>query len=245
MSQPQPVPQPSVFQEPPEPRPPFVHHSSSFDPFFQPAPQPFPNIYEETFFAYSPFSFTYASQTTAGPAPPFSFTYSSQTTAGPAPAPPFYPEYHHPFGSHTFTAPPIPQPIPHPWPVIPDPPEPPPVFIYVSPPPASMYMPPYQSPVPTPPSAGTPEEEYFPPNHRQEPPRWGRMQPQPPEPKLPKLPRKGRPGLVNRLRRRDSPPTFSPRRAWDERDAAYRRGDTSPNKAQKMKGFLSNIMRRN
>jgi hypothetical protein len=229
--QPQPVPQPSVFHEPPDPRPPFMHRSSSFDPFFQPAPQPVPDVFQ-AFFAYPPHPFMYTSPPTPGPAP--------------VPTPQFYPEYHHPFAFpfQMFSMPPVPQPEPHPIPVMPGPPPPPPGFFYMSPPTVAPHVY-YQPPVPTPPSVETsPEEEYFPANQSQEPRRWRPMQPLPPEPKLPKIPRKGRTGFINKLRRRESSPAFTPRRGWDEQDAAYRRGDTSLNGAQRMKEFFSYFTRR-
>lgn len=215
-----------------------MHRSSSFDPFFGPAPHPVPDIFE-TYFGYPPQAYP--------------FMYSSQPTPGPAPAPQFSQGYQHPFAFPfpMFTVPPFPQPEPHPIP-----PMPPsqPTFVYMSPPTTSPFMQ-YQSPVTTPPRPETvPEEEYFRPNerhepqrhdfHRYEPRRWGPMQPQPPEPKLPKMPRKGRNGFVHKLRRRESSTASQPRRAWDEQDVRHRRGDSPPTRAERLRDFLSYFTRR-
>lgn len=224
-----PAPQPSVFREPPEPRPPFLHRSSSFDPFFRPFPQPVPDIFDP-FFAFPP-------QTHA-------FMFSSHPAPGPAPVPNYFPDYHHPFAFPMFASPVFAP--PEPLPVPPMPPAPPPsMFFYVAPSMASQPMR-YSSPPSTPPSMETsPDDEYLPSrNQRQEQPRrWGPMQPQPPEPKPPKTPRKGR-NFVSKLRRRESTPIFQPRRTWDEQDARRRRGNASPSRGQRMKDIFNIFTKR-
>lgn len=229
--QPHPAPQPSIFREPPEPEPPYLHRSPSFDPFFRPFPQPVPDIFDP-FFAFPP-------QANA-------FMFTSHPTPGPAPAPNFFPSYHQPFAFPIFASPIFAPPEPQPVPPMPAPP-PPSVFFYMSPSMVSQSMP-YSPPASTAtaPSVETsPDDEYFPPrNERQEPSwRWAPMQPQPPEPKLPKKSGKGQ-NFVNKLRRGKSTPILQPRRGWDEQDARRRRGNVSPSRGHRMKDLFNIFSKR-
>jgi hypothetical protein len=228
--QPHPAPQPSIFREPPEPEPPYLHRSPSFDPFFRPFPQPVPDIFDH-YFAFPP-------QANA-------FLFTSHPATGPAPAPNFFPSYHQPFAFPIFASPIFAPPEPQPVPPMPAPP-PPSVFFYMSPSMVSQPMP-YSPPASTAtaPSVETsPDDEYFPRNDRQEPSwRWAPMQPQPPEPKLPKKSGKGQ-NFVNKLRRGKSTPTLQPRRGWDEQDARRRRGNVSPSRGHRMKDLFNIFSKR-